>query len=361
MRGQRGNGGQGGRPTIRQVAAEAQVSVATVSRVFAGQTGVGGPAGPGGPGVPGGSSGVSAELTRRVLEAAGRLGYTPHVVARSLASGRTNIIGMLVPNLANPHFYALIKQVLHDAGRDGYQVLVADSDESLTAERDLGLSLLQRADGLILCAPRSAPGVLRELAGQDRPVLVVDRKVDDPVLSSVVMDAYGPVRELVQHLVDLGHEHIAYLHGPARSWQEQERWRAVRGFRRRGLLVSEITAGATVDDGHRVAAEVLDTGCTAVVAHNDLSAIGLMAALNERGLRVPEDMSVTGYDDIPFGRFMTPPLTTVHTPQEEAASAAWLAMRGLLEGRRPGARTVIVSEPVLRRSTAAPRAPVATG
>ncbi|TDD83048.1 LacI family transcriptional regulator [Actinomadura darangshiensis] len=335
MAAQRGNGG--GRPTIRNVAALAGVSVATVSRVFAG------------------SAGVSAELTRRVHAAADELGYRPHVVAQSLASGRSNIVGMLVPNLANPHFYTLIKQVLHDAGRDGYQVLVADSDESPAAERDLGLSLLERADGLVLCAPRSAPGVLRELVGRGRPVLVMDRKLDDPVVSTVVMDAHGAMRELVQHLVDLGHEHVTYLHGPARSWQEQERWRALRGYRRRGLRVSEVPAGATVEAGHRVAGQVLETGCTAVVAHNDLSAIGLMAALDERGLRIPDDMSVTGYDDIPFGRFMSPSLTTVHTSQEEAASAAWQAMRGLLEGGRPGARTVVASEPVFRRSTAGPR------
>jgi LacI family transcriptional regulator len=339
----RGGDADGRRPTIRDVAARAEVSVATVSRVFAE------------------SAGVSAELTRRVLDAASDLGYTPHVVARSLASGRNDIVGMLVPNLANPHFYALIKQVLHDAGRDGYQVLVADSDESPAAERDLAMSLLRRADGLIMCGPRSTPKVLHEIIDQGRPVLVVDRKVDDPVVSSVVMEVQGAMRDLVRHLVDLGHQHVAYLHGPARSWQEQERWRVLRGFRRRGLKVSEVTAGATVEDGQRVAEQVLATGCTAVVAHNDLSAIGLMVALDERGMRVPDDMSVTGFDDIPFGRYMSPPLTTVHTPQEEAASAAWSAMRGLLGGNRPGARTVIVSTPVLRRSTAAPRARAVAG
>jgi LacI family transcriptional regulator len=333
---QQRSGGAGGRPTIRQVASAAQVSVATVSRVFAE------------------SATVSAELTQRVLDAAAQLGYAPHVVAQSLASGN-NIIGILVPNLANPHFYALIKQMLHEAERDGYQVLVADSDESLPAERSLGMSLLQRADGLIMCAPRSGPAVLRELVDLEKPVLMVDRKIDDPVMSSVVVDAYGGMRDLVQHLVDLGHQHVTYLHGPARSWQEQERWRAIRGFRKRGLRVEEVNAGATLDDGRRVAAEVLATGCTAVAAHNDLTAIGLVAALAEQGVRVPEDMSVTGYDDIPFGRFMSPPLTTVRVPQEEAASTAWLTMRGLLAGHRAGARTVLTSEPMLRRSTARPR------
>ncbi|GAA2459651.1 hypothetical protein GCM10010191_94930 [Actinomadura vinacea] len=332
-----GDGARPGRPTIRQVAEAAGVSVATVSRVFAG------------------SAAVSAELTRRVHEAAGRLGYAPHVVAQSLASGRSNIIGILVPNLANPHFYSLIKYVLHDAARDGYQVLVADSDESPAAERELGLSLLRRADGLILSAPRSGPATFREFVAEGRPVLMVDRKIDDPVMSSVVVDAFGAMRDLLQHLAGLGHEHLAYLHGPARSWQEQERWRAVRGFRRQGLRVDELTATESLDDGRRVADEVLATGCTAVAAYNDLAAISLVGALAERGIRVPEDVSVTGYDDIPFGRFMAPPLTTVRAPQRDVAAAAWLAMRGLLEGQRPGARTVLSAEPVIRRSTGAPR------
>jgi LacI family transcriptional regulator len=324
------------RPTIRQVADAADVSVATVSRVFAG------------------SAAVSAGLTQRVLDAAGRLGYAPHVVAQSLAGGRNNLVGMLVPNLADPHFYALIKQVLHEAERDSYQVLVADSDESPAAEGNLGTSLLHRSDGLIMCAPRSGPAALRELLDLGKPVLMVDRVVTDPVMSSVVVDAHAGMRDLVRHLVDLGHRHITYLHGPARSWQEQERWRAVRGFRKRGVRVDEINAGATLEDGQRVAAEVLATGCTAVAAHNDLSAIGLVAALAEQGVRVPEDLSVTGYDDIPFGRYTSPPLTTVRVPELEAASATWQTMRGLLDGHRPGARVVLRSEPVLRGSTGSP-------
>jgi LacI family transcriptional regulator len=335
---QRGDDGDGARrPTIRQVAGEAGVSVATVSRVFAG------------------SATVSAELTQRVLDVAARLGYAPHVVAQSLAGGRNHIIGMLVPNLANPHFYALIKQVLHEAERDSYQVIVADSDESLTAERNLGMSLLRRSDGLIMCAPRSGTAALRELIDVGKPMMMVDRMVDEPVMSSVVVDAYVGMRDLVQHLVDQDHRHITYLHGPARSWQEQERWRAVRGFRKRGVRVDEVAAGATLEDGQRVTGDVLATGCTAVVAHNDLTAIGLLAALAEHGVRVPEDMSVTGYDDIPFGGFMSPPLTTVRVPELEAASTTWQTMRGLLGGHRPGARTVLRSEPVIRRSTGRPR------
>jgi DNA-binding LacI/PurR family transcriptional regulator len=329
--------GAGGRPTIRQVAEAAGVSVATVSRVFAG------------------SAAVSAERTRVVLDAAERLGYSPNAVAQSLASGRNKLVSVLVPNLANPHFYGLVKRMLHDADRDGYQLLMADSDESVSAERTLGLSLLERSDGLVMCAPRCAPSVVGELVARGKPVLVVDRRFEEPVTSSVVVDVHGAMSELVRHLVELGHERLTYVHGPARSYHEQERWRALKGFRRRGLRVSEVSGGNTMEDGRRAVADVLATGCTAVLAHNDLSAIGLVAALRERGVDVPGDMSVTGYDDIPFAQYVSPPLTTAFTPQEDVGSAAWLAMRGLLDGRRPGSRTVIEAEAVWRASTAAPR------
>src|SRR5690242_20394030 len=121
--------------TIRDVARDAAVSVATVSRVLAG------------------SASVSPALTRRVRDSVQRLGYAPHSVARSLASGRTRLVGALVPNLANHYFYTLLKRLLHDAERDGYRLIVADSDENLLAERELALNLLAQTDGLILCSP----------------------------------------------------------------------------------------------------------------------------------------------------------------------------------------------------------------
>jgi LacI family transcriptional regulator len=336
---QRGNEEPGrDRVTIRQVAQAAGVSVATVSRVFAG------------------SAAVSSDLTGRVLRAAEALGYTPNVLAQSLAIGRSKVVGILVPNLANPHFYILIKRILHEAERDGYRVIVADSDENVAAEKALGVSLLQRTDGLILGAPRARRSDLRELVDRGKPVVVVNRAVDDPALSTVVIDSFDAMRQLAVHVADLGHRNVVYLHGAAGSWQEKERARAARGLRRRGVQVTEIRCGATLEDGHRVTGQVLDTGCTAVLAPNDLAAIGVISGLTERGLRVPEDMSVTGFDDIPFSRFVSPPLTTAFTPQEDTGAAAWQVMAGLLDGKRPGTRLTIAAEPVFRASTAAPRA-----
>ncbi|MEZ0072458.1 LacI family DNA-binding transcriptional regulator [Planotetraspora sp. GP83] len=325
------------RVTIRHVAHSAGVSVATVSRVFAQ------------------SSSVSEELTARVLDAARRLGYTPHAVAQSLASGRTRVVGVLVPNLANPYFYALIKNMLHEADRDGYRLIVADSDESLAAEPALGMSLLGRSDGLIMLSPRCGSEVLKELGLQGKPIMVVNRQIDELGLSSVLLDNFTPMRQLAMHTVELGHRHLVYLQGPVRSWQEKERWRAMRSLRVPGVTVTPIRAGGTMENGRASAERVLATGCTAVLAHNDLTAIGLIAGLNEHGVSVPGDISVTGFDDIPFARFTSPALTTVHSPQEDIGRATWRMTAGLLHGDRPGARTMLTTQPVIRASTAPPK------
>ena len=329
-----------GRPlTIRDVARDAGVSVATVSRVLAG------------------SATVSAGLARRVRESVRRLGYTPHTVARSLASGRTRLVGALVPNLANHYFYALLKRLLHDAERDGYRLMVADSDEDLAAERELGLNLLAQTDGLILCSPRVPVTVLGQLVARDKPLLILNRSIDALPVSQVIVETYPAMRRLANHVAELGHRRVCYLQGPARSWQGKERWRAVRTLARRGVDLTSVRVEATMAAGHEVVPQILRSGATAVLAYNDLVAIGVVVGLAEQGVRVPEDVSVTGYDDIPFSRYVTPPLTTVHSPQDEVGSVAWKAMAGLLQGDRPGGRTLLAAQPVIRHSTAPPGRP----
>src|SRR5262249_22287732 len=212
-----------------------------------------------------------------------------------------------------------------DAERDGYRLIVADSDESLTAERELGASLLRRTDGLILCSPRVATTVLVEFADRGKPLIVLNRLVDRLPVSNVVVESYPAMRQLANHVATLGHRRVAYLLGPVRSWQSKERWRAVRSLSARGLDLTSIRVGGTLEAGHRAVSQILQTGATAVLGYNDLVAVGVMVGLAERGIRVPEDISVTGYDDIPMARFVTPPLTTVRSPQEEVGSLAWKA------------------------------------
>jgi LacI family transcriptional regulator len=333
------------RATIRMVAQTAGVSIATVSRVFAG------------------APSVSAALRHRVTEAARQLDYTPHPVARSLALGRTQIVGLLVPNLANPSVCGLIKHLLGEAERADHRLVVTDTDDDPESEAAVGTSLLQHVDALILCAPQADAEVLDALAGHGKPVVVVNRAVDSPRLGNVLVDDTAALRDLAAHLASLGHRRVAYLRGPSRSWQDARRWQAVRSLAEHGVEVTPVEGGGRLDDGRRGAEAVLRAGCTAVIAFNDLMAFGVMAALREHGARVPDDVSVTGCDDVPLARCVTPTLTTVRGRLREAGAATWRMVAGMLGGAAPERPVVLETEAVIRDSTGpCPRpAPVRAG
>lgn len=325
-----------GRVTIRQVARTAGVSIATVSRVFAG------------------APSVSDTLRRRVEEAVNDLGYTPHEVARSLALGRTSVVGILVPNLADPYVCGLVKCILHEAEKAHYRLIVTDSDEDGTTETAMAASLIQRGDGLIAFAPRGDERTIESFADGGKPVVVVNRPIDSPRLSSVVVDGYPAMRELAGHLADLGHRRIAYLRGPARSWQDAERWQAVRTLTERGVEAIPVECGGGLNGGYQAVPVALEAGATALMAFNDLSAFGALGALRDHGKRVPEDVSVTGFGDVPLARCLYPTLTGAQARQTEAGTAAWRTLAAMLGGDRTGSRTVLRAEPVYRASTAPP-------
>lgn len=324
------------RVTIRQVAQRAGVSIATVSRVFAG------------------TASVSQSLRQRVMDAAEQLGYTPHAVAQSLALGRTKLIGILVPNLANPYVCGVIKRILHQADENGYRLIIADTDETVGAEATLGLNLLQRTDGMVMFAPRSDVDAIASLANHGKPVVVLNRPMEPPWLSTVVVHCYEASYLLGRHLIDVGHRRLAYLQGPALSWQDGERWRALRSLRSADVDIQAIPCGGGLSNGYEAAAPLLDSGATAVLAYNDMVAFGVLAGLAERGVKVPEQMSVCGFDDVPFARCVTPTLTTARGMMTEAGSAAWQVLSALLEGTQPGDSVVLNAEPVYRSSTAPP-------
>lgn len=324
------------RVTIRQVARTAGVSIATVSRVFAG------------------TAPVSDALRQRVEEAVRTLDYTPHEVARSLALGRTSVVGILVPNLADPYVCGLVKRILHEAEKARYRLILADSDEDDEVESTLGAGLLQRGDGLIIFSPRGEAKSIEAFADAGKPVVVVNRPVESPRLTSVVVEGYQAMRDLAGHVADLGHRRIAYLRGPDRAWQDAERLRAVLSLSERGVEVIPMECGGTLNDGYHAVPAALSAGCTALMAFNDLSAFGAFGALHEHGLRVPEDISVTGFGDVPLARCVFPMLTSVKGRQFEAGTATWNALAAMLDGAEPGGQTVLRAEAVFRGSTAPP-------
>lgn len=324
--------------TIYEVAAKAAVSPSTVSRAFT---------------VP---DLVRDDTLQRVLEAARDLGYSPNRAARALITGKTGSIGVVVPDIGNPFFAAMLKGSSARARESGHVLFLADTEEDPVLEESLVSAMAPQVDGLVLCSPRLSGGRLLELLG-DLPAVFVNRTEGET--PSVVMDSADGARQAVEHLTALGHRRLAYLSGPDSSWSN--------GERRVGLLAAVRAAGTEVVElgpfaplftsGVQAADLVLAEGATGVIAYNDLMALGVLARLAARGVRVPEDVSVVGCDDIAMAAMATPPLTTVAMPTAAAGRAAIdLLLRRLQDPGSPaaGGRRALATHLLVRSSTMPP-------
>lgn len=288
------------RTTIHDVANRAGVSIATVSRVL------------------GGSQKVNEEMSRRVLDAAAEVGYRPNAAARSLVSGRFRTIGLVMPDVGNAYFQDILKAVVTEAKKDGYRVVVIDSIGDADEEYEACLQQVPNVDGIILLSPRMSKAQLADVIAKAGAVSIVNRLEPGISAPMIVTDNAGACWEILEHLASLGHRRLVHVCGPTESWQARTRITALRrGAQRLGLELAVLEAEQGVEAGYAIADEALETGATAVIAFNDLHAFGVMTRLHDRGIRVPEDVSVTGFDDIELARFSRPAITTVGTPKLE--------------------------------------------
>ncbi|SDD41720.1 transcriptional regulator, LacI family [Sanguibacter gelidistatuariae] len=325
--------------TVRDVAAMARVSISTVSRALS-------------------APDMVNEVTRqRVIDAARELDYRPNPAARGLRVGKTNNLGLLIPDLENPFFASVTKGVQSRARAAGYAVFVADSDEDPAQEIELIGNLATQVDGIILASPRApSQDILDATAG--KTVVMLNREVGD--IPSITIDNADGVLQAVSHLRALGHRTIAYASGPVHSWSGEER--------RKGMVaVAEQFPDLTVvqlgnfrpyfSGGYPAADIAVASSATAVIAYNDLMALGIIDRLRQRGISVPDDMSVVGFDDVPVASLVSPALTTIQIP------LAGLGRRGvdLLVERLEGAvdvttRSEVPVELIIRNSTSVPAA-----
>jgi LacI family transcriptional regulator len=301
--------------TIADVARAAEVSRATVSRVMNGRLS------------------VAPDIAERVRAAIDRLNYRPSDLARSLSLGRTDMVALVVPDLGNPLFQQILRGITNASAAAGYRVLVAETDEDPSAEAAIAVEARRRCDALIMVSPRLPEESLLELLPQVQPVILVNRQ-GPPEVSSVVVDYGRAVRILVDHLVGLGHRRLAFLSGPTASASNTARLRSLEVAEREipGLEIVRLDCGWSIEDGYAAVERVLESHVTAVVAFNDLVAFGLLARLNEVGVAVPADLSVTGMDDIGLARFAVPSLTTVRVPQKGLGELAWRRMYATIAG-----------------------------
>ena len=305
--------------TIADVAQRAGVSLATVSRVM------------------NGNDRVDPEIADKVRVAARALNYTASPLARGLVLGKTLTVAVVVPDLANPTFQAILRGITLAAARDGYRVLIADTSENVSEEHILAVETRRRCDAIVLCAPRMSEDELRTLIPELSPVVLINRDVPSLDAPIAAADYRSGIIDLLRHLYSLGHRKALYLAGVASSASNSYRLSGIDEFMRSEptMTIETLPAGVAFEDGHASAAAVMASGATAVLAFNDLVAMGLLSALNEAGVSVPADISVTGFDDIPFARYTTPPLTTASVPVTELGEQAWLRLWALLNGQKP--------------------------
>jgi len=328
--------GRDGHPTIKQVAARAGVSIKTVSRVI------------------NGSVYVSEAARRRVARAIAQLNYRPNALARGLVTGRSRSIGLVIADIANPFFPPMVRAIEDAAAARGYNVILCDTDEDADRERGAISVLLERkVDGLILSASRVPEAFLRQLAVDRVPLVVVNRVVRHPRIAAVLVDSVAGGRLATEHLLAMGHRRIAYLAGPCASFSNRSRLRGYRqALARAGLPFDPdlVAGGATSLAAGREAMRVLlglDRPPTAVFAFDDLMALGALEELRRRGLRVPGDVAIVGFDDIDLAAFVDPPLTTVAQPKVEMGRLAATRLLDMVEGKSSAARRIVTLAPQL--------------
>jgi len=334
------------RPTILDVAARAGVSKSLVSNVLRGA-----------------SAGVSDSSRRRVLDAARELGYRPNAAARSLVQRRTNLVGMLLADLHNPFFAELVDGVQACADHFGYDTILESAEPGTPAERGALNALLElRVDGVILASPMSLDLEAITAVGRELPVVLVAQHATLPTVDSVSNDDDAGAALAVNHLADLGHVDIAHIGAVTGAGAAARRLGYERAMARRGLARhTRVVDGAYTEEGGRQGvAALLAAGAppTAIFAANDLAALGILSALAERGVRVPDDVSVVGYDNTALAALRLINLTTIDQPRPELGRTAVTLLHDRLRApHRPApipARHVVIAPRLVVRGTTAP-------
>jgi len=333
---------------IKDVAARAEVHPSTVSRVMNPET----------------RSMVSEAVAERITRIAGEMGYARSPLASGLRTGKSFTIGVIIPDLSNPVFPPVVRGIERTLGAEGYIAILADSDNSQKSERAIFDSMKSRhIDGLILATAHIQDPVVDNCIEDQLPVVLVNRTIDAHDVAAVINNDELGIRLAVSHLRESGHRKIAFLGGPQNTSTGRDRYKAFLKLAQDGhfelnpeLCVNCPAFGTAV--GYQAMLEILDRkqAFSAVVAANDLLALGCYDALRERGLSCPGDVSVTGFNDMPFVDRLSPPLTTLHIQHDElGVHAANLLLAEIRD--HDAARNTIRLDPelVIRGSTAAAR------
>jgi LacI family transcriptional regulator len=334
--------------TIRDVAREADVHPGTVSRALNERT----------------RGMVNADTAERVRRVARQLGYRPNSIARGLKTHRSCTIGVLIPDITNPLFPPILRGIEDRLDRAGYTGLIVNTDNDAAREAARLATLRARqVDGYISATARLDRRLLDELTAARLPLVLVNRSLEDGSVPSVTVDEGKGIKLAVEHVTSLEHERVGHIAGPQDTSTGHRRHLGFReamgaaGLRAADGHVS-FADSYTEDEGARACTELLDRSrdLTAIVAANDLLAVGCYDALASRRLRCPEDVSVVGFNDMPFVGRLQPPLTTVRVPQRAlGTAAAALLLEQLADDAAPARQVLLEPELIIRGSTARAR------
>jgi LacI family transcriptional regulator len=334
------------RTTLRDIARQVGVHPSTVSRVLNPET----------------RSMVSEEIAERVAAAATSLGYRPNPIAYGLRTNKSFTVGVMVPDLTNPVFPPIMRGIETTLEDAGYTAILANSDNDAARERVILDAMRgRRVDGLILATAHRDDPLVAECLEEDTPVVLINRKMDQPGVPWVVNDDAAGITAALEHLAGLGHKRIAHIAGPVGLSTAHARLEGlVAAMRARGLAVDPalfVTCDVfNVEEGRRCCSILLEGGgsFTAIVAAHDLLAIGCFEALAAHGLSCPADISITGYNDIPMVDRLNPPLTTLRTPlREMGVQAASCLLERIADSAVPARQIVVPTELIVRGSTRA--------
>ena len=306
---------------------------------------------------------VSPGTRHKVLQAVEDLGYTPNSAARHLRTLRSGKLLVTVPDISNP-FFALILQGIEDAAhRDGYAVLLGDTQHDETREERYALMLRRKeADGLIFLGhrlPEAAQAFIRSIAPRCAPVVNGCEFSPRLGIPSVHIDNAKAASDAIDHLYRLGHQRIGIVTGPLVSPLSRDRLRGVKtraklGGAEPGLEI--VTGNFSIESGAEAADRLLSQPSppTAIFCFNDEMAMGVLDIARQRGVRVPRDLSVVGFDDIRFARYVDPPLTTIAQPMREIGEATVRLLLDILQGRITTPQSITLPHTLIIRSTTAP-------
>ena len=309
--------------TIKEVAAKAGVSVATISRVLSGK----------GP--------VRETTSRRVMETCQAMRFTPHGIAQSLSLRRTHTIGLLLPDLHGEFFSEVIRGIDGEARRSGYHLLVSGFHSDRQEMTAVFRAVRGRVDGLIVMSPDRDSAMLASHLPQGFPIVLLNSVGGGN--RAITIDNYGGARAMMLHLRSLGHERIAFIKGPEENADAAERLRGYREIASESIVIDgDFSEEAGYGAGKQLAAT--RCGVTAIFAANDAMAVGALGALREAGVRVPHDVALAGFDDIPIARYVTPHLTTVSVDIAQLGRRAFDLLMSDYEGHEVLPATLVIRE-----------------